>query len=186
MDIKKYIEFIKRWEGGLARGTSDSSSNHPCPTPHDGKTGWHTNCGVTYAAWEHVFGNSHDDRFYAMNSEDWFKVFKGLFWDKIKGSKFSSFGIAAIVTEIAWMSGPYRAGKILQKSINACGGHVDTDGNIGPKTVEAANHIYPQKLFDEIQVERRKFFESIGVGKNAKYLKGWINRLNDGSKTFRP
>ena len=184
--IEKYIAFVKRWEGGLARGTSDSSSKFPCPTAHDGKTGWHTNCGVTYAAWVRVFGKDNDDRFFKMSSEDWFKVFKGLFWDKIHGDEYKSFGIAALVTEIAWMSGPNRAAITLQKAINDCGGHVTVDGAIGKLTIAAANAIYPQKLFDEMQVERRRFLTAIAEGKNAKYLKGWINRLNDGSKTFRP
>lgn len=186
IEINKYIEFIKRWEGGLASGKSDSASKYPCPTPYNGKTGWHTNCGVTYGAWVHLFGITHDDRFYAMNAEDWFKVFKGSFWDKIHGDDFKSFSIAAVVSEVAWMSGVERAGKILQKSINNCGLTVVVDGSIGNKTISNANVIEPAKLFDAIQTERERFFKAIGVGKNEKYLKGWLNRLNDGTKTFRP
>ena len=185
-NIKKYIDFIKRWEGGLSRDVSDSASRFPCPTTYDGKRGWHTNCGVTYAAWTAVFGINNDAKFFTMEPEDWFKVFKGSYWDKIRGSEFTSFSIAALVTEVAWMSGPDRAGRILQKAINAADGNVKVDGAIGKLTLAAANAIEPRKLFDAIQTERKTFFEAIAVGKNAKFLKGWMNRLNDGTKTFRP
>ena len=33
-------------------------------------------------------------------------------------------------------------------------------------------------------VERERFFRAISTGKNAVFLKGWLNRLNDFKKTF--
>jgi lysozyme family protein len=184
--INKYIAFTKKWEGGLSRDTADSASKHPCPTPYNGHTGWHTNVGITYQVWESMFGKGNDARFFAMNADDWFKVFKTLYWNSVKADQFKSVNVAIIVTGMAWGSGAKQAIKSLQTAINNCGVKCDVDGVIGNNTLTAANSIDPRVLFDAIANERERFFKAIGVGKNAKFLKGWLNRLEDYKKTFRP
>lgn len=184
--IDKYVKFIKKWEGGLSRDKADSASSFPCPTPYQDKTGWHTNIGITYAAWVSFYGKTKDKDFFEMSSEDWFRVFKKGYWDKVKGDEYDSVNIAIFVTGMAWGSGAYQAGKSLQKSINDCGVKCTVDGKIGPKTIAAANSIDPRKLFDALTTERERFFRAISKGKNAKFLKGWLNRLEDYKKTFRP
>jgi lysozyme family protein len=184
--IDKYVAFTKKWEGGLSRDKSDSASAHPCPTPFNGKSGWHTNIGITYQAWVSFFGTDNDNRFFAMNSEDWFKIFKKGYWDAVRGDAYKSQNIAIIVTGMAWGSGAKQAIKSLQTAINHCGVYCEVDGLIGSKTLTLANSIEPTKLFDAIANERERFFYAIGVGKNAKFLKGWLNRLKDYRSTFRP
>ena len=121
-----------------------------------------------------------------MSSEDWFRVFKKGYWDKVKGDDYDSLNIAIFVTGMAWGSGPYQAIKSLQKSINDCGVKCAVDGKIGPKTIAASNSIDARKLFDALTAERERFFRAISKGKNAKFLKGWLNRLEDYKKKFRP
>lgn len=186
--IKDYIAFTKKWEGGLSRDTSDSASKYPCPIAFNGKFGWHTNVGITYKVWQSEFGKYNEKRFFEMNNEDWFRVFKKLYWDSVKGDKYKCFSIAVIVTGMAWGSGSARAGITLQTALNKLGKPVAIDGQIGIKTIEAANSCNDVELFDEIMRLRIAFFKSIGaVGKpNNKFLKGWLNRANDYIKTFRP
>lgn len=186
--IDKYVEFTKRWEGGLSRDKSDSASKFPCPTPHNGLTGWHTNIGITYAVWKQMYGKDKDARFFAMNSEDWWNVFKTLYWNAVRGDEFKSQNVAIFVTGMAWGSGKSQAVKSLQQAIINCGVSVDKDGILGNKTIAAANSIDPQKLFDALVAERKRFFEYIGRPrtKNNKFLKGWLARLADYNKTFRP
>jgi lysozyme family protein len=184
--IEKYIKFVKKWEGGLSRDKNDSASSFPCPTPYNDKTGWHTNAGITYAAWVHFYGNGKDADFYRMPSDMWFKIFKKGYWDSVKGDAYNSQNIAAFVTGMAWGSGPKQAGISLQRVLNLLGKKVEIDGAIGNKTILAANSIPPRELFDALTKERERFFYAIGVGKNAKFLKGWLNRLEDYKKTFRP
>jgi len=184
--IEKYIKFTKKWEGGLSRDKNDSASSYPCPTPFNGKTGYHTNVGITYKAWVSFFGTDNDARFFAMNSEDWFKIFKKGYWDGVRGDAYNSQNIAIFVTGMAWGSGVRQASKSLQVAINHCGKQCDVDGIIGVKTILLANSIEPKKLFDALTNERERFFYAIGVGKNAKFLTGWLNRLNDYRFTFRP
>jgi len=186
--IKDYVAFTKKWEGGLSRDVHDSASKHPCPTPYNNKTGWHTNVGITYAVWVSKFGNDNDQRFFEMNNEDWFKVFKVLYWDKVKGDDFKSFSVAVIVTGMAWGSGSSRAVITLQQALNNLGKPVAIDGKIGSKTIAAANSCDEVKLFDELMRLRIAFFMAISKegSKNAKFRKGWLNRANDYIKTFRP
>jgi len=184
--IEKYIKFTKKWEGGLSKDKSDSASSYPCPTPFNGKTGYHTNVGITYKAWVSFFGTDNDARFFAMSSADWFKIFKKGYWDGVKGDSFTSQNIAIFVTGMAWGSGAKQAGKSLQVAINHCGLLCSIDGIIGKKTINAANAINSTILFDELINERKRFFYAIATGKNAKFLNGWLNRLSDYQKTFRP
>jgi lysozyme family protein len=121
-----------------------------------------------------------------MNAEDWFKIFKKGYWDAVRGDAYNSQNIAIFVTGMAWGSGARQAVKSLQVAINHCGLQCDVDGLIGPKTILLANSIEPKKLFDALTAERERFFYAIGVGKNAKFLTGWLNRLNDYRYTFRP
>ena len=58
--------------------------------------------------------------------------------------------------------------------------NVTADGIVGPKTIAAINNYPNQKeLFQKLWNRRKKHFESIGKGKNAKFLRGWLNRLAD-------
>jgi len=172
--INDYIAFTKKWEGGWVNDPQDS--------------GGETNIGITYKVWCSVFGNDNHARFMKMSNEDWFKVFKTLYWDSVKGDDYKCFSIAVIVTGMAWGSGSARAGITLQTALNKLGKHVTVDGKVGMRTIEAANSCNDLELFDEIMRLRIAFFKSIGaVGKtNNKFLKGWLNRANDYIKTFRP
>ncbi|HRH39488.1 MAG TPA: putative peptidoglycan-binding domain-containing protein [Flavobacteriales bacterium] len=186
--IDTYIAFTKRWEGGLSRKTADSASAFPCPTPYKGQTGWHTNVGVTYKVWKSLFGSDADDRFFAMSADDWFNVFKTLYWNSVRGDEFTSKNIAIIVTGVAWGSGKSRAVKTLQTGIRNCGVATDVDGKLGNETMKAANACNPRQLFDAITTERERFFRAIAPpgSDNAVFLKGWLNRLADYKATFRP
>lgn len=186
--IDTYIEFTKRWEGGLSRDKADSASANPCPTLYKGLGGYHTNIGITYAVWSNMYGKGNDIRFFNMSNEDWFNVFKTLYWNSVRASEFDSQNVAILVTGMAWGSGKKQAVNSLQQAILNCSIKVDKDGVLGNKTIAAANSIPPQILFDAIADERERFFRYIGRpgSKNAKFLKGWLNRLADYKKTFRP
>ena len=187
MDINTYVKFIKQWEGGLSGDPSDSCSSMYCPTLFKGKK-YHTNMGICYSTWVGTFGTFNDERFLNMNSEDWFKIFKKGYWDGVHGDEFKSFSVAVIVTGMAWGSGQRQAGITLQKALNNLGKRVAIDGAIGPKTIQAANELDERILFDELIRLREAFFIEISKpgSKNAKFRKGWLNRLADYYDTFRP
>lgn len=186
--IDKYIEFTKKWEGGLSRDKADSASKNPCPTPYKGLGGYHTNIGITYAVWKEFYGKEKDARFFSMSKDDWFNVFKTLYWNSVRADEFLSQNVAIFVTGMAWGSGKKQAVTSLQQAIINCGVKVDKDGALGNKTIAAANSIQPRVLFDALTAERERFFKYIGRPgtKNAKFINGWLRRLNDYKKIFRP
>jgi len=185
--IDKYIAFTKKWEGGLSGDLNDSASANMCPTPLKGKH-YHTNIGITYAVWRAKHGPTQDHRFLNMNSQDWFEIFKEGYWNTMRADQFLSQEVAVFVTGMCWGSGKRQATKSLQQAIINCGVNVVKDGELGPKTIAAANSIDPQKLFDALTNERERFFKAIAKpgSKNAKFLKGWLRRLEDYRSTFRP
>lgn len=186
MELNDFIKTMKAWEGGLSKDPSDSASANFCPTAYkDGKK-YHTNKGITYAVWKAHFGVDNDARFYAMNDQDWFTIFDKWYFKAVKGHDFKCLNIGALVSDFAWGSGVIPAGKLLQKACNKMGANLLIDGKIGPKTLEIANSLNEKLLFSNLIQVRKDFFISISSGKNAKFLKGWLNRLKDNEVKFRP
>jgi len=188
--LDKYVDFTKKWEGGLSKDKADRASKFPCPTPYKGLTGYHTNMGITYAVWKEFYGKDKDQRFFNMSDEDWFNIFKTSYWNGVRADEYKSQNVAIFITGMAWGSGKSTAVKLLQQALINCGvlPKNGKDGVLGNKTIAAANSLEPRVLFDALTAERERFFRYIGRPgtKNAKFLKGWLNRLEDYKKTFRP
>ena len=182
MNLDKYLDFVARWEGKYGKSLEDSASRYFCPTPYKGVK-YHTSHGITYQTWVNSFGTDNDAEFYSMPSEMWFKIFKTRFWDKVKGDALP-FNIAVLTTEFAWMSGVGVGAKSLQSALRKLGQNIEIDGQIGNQTINAVKNVDSKALFDEMIKIRRAFYERIAVGKNAKWKKGWLNRL-EAVKVFR-
>lgn len=73
-----------------------------------------------------------------------------------------------------WASGVYGI-KLPQRVLG-----VKDDGIVGRKTLAAIND-YPDKkeLFQKLWNRRKKHFQDIAKNGKEKFLKGWLNRLND-------
>lgn len=126
---------------------------------------------------------------------EWFDIFKTRFWDKMRADEINSQSIANLCVNTVWGSG---AGYI--KTIQGVVG-VKGDGIVGPITLKAINeNPHPADLFQRLWNRRKKFFEDIvarsvadyerKIGRKAterellkytkkRFLKGWLNRLND-------
>jgi len=186
MTLEDFIKTMKEFEGGLSRDMNDSASAHMCPTAYKDGHKYHTQKGITYAAWSSHFGTTHDDRFYTMNDQDWFEIFKLGYWIPSGCDKLTSLNVAAMIADSSWGSGVSQGIKTLQKALNLCGHSLVVDGAIGPKTIEAANSTDELVLFECIVSVRRDFFKAIGVGKNAKFLNGWLRRLSTNELKYKP
>lgn len=127
--------------------------------------------------------------------EEWFDIFKTMFWDRMKADEINNQSIANLCVNTIWGSG---AGYI--KTIQGVVG-VKCDGVVGSITLKAINeNPHPDWLFKRLWDRRKKFFEDIverdvakyekKIGRKAterelmthtkkRFLKGWLNRLND-------
>lgn len=161
-DYKKLIPHILKWEGGYA-GNIDGMI---C-----------TMKGITLATFRKYYGqNKTCADLKKITDEQWGTIFKKGFWDRWQADKIQNQSIANLVVDWTWGSGVYGI-KYPQAVLG-----VTTDGIVGPKTIAAINN-YPnqRELFERLWQRRKKHFESI-ANSNAnskKFLKGWLNRLND-------
>lgn len=184
-DFTKVIEHTLKFEGGLSRNASDSASLKACPTPYKGKTGWHTNKGITYSVWKKKHGSKMDSHFLYMSNDEWLYFYQQ-YYDSVKGGQIKSDSIAFFITQIAWGSGKKQAGLTLQRALCAIGITVAIDGVIGSQTIESANSAKERELFDMMITYRIELFKKISKGKNSVFLKGWLRRLEAFRILFRP
>lgn len=161
---QQIIDMKKKLEGGLSRSTKDSAHKDPCPTPFNGKTGWHTNKGITYRVWKSVFGTNNDKRFLNMSDADWQTVFDKVFWYKYQDK--TNVDVSALKVFIVWGSGPGG----LQKNLKAA------ETLLG----KPFNSVSPEMKIAALLSARYQFFVNIsqpGVNNN-EYRTGWINAVN--------
>lgn len=153
-----FMPFIFEWEGGY-----DNDPDDP---------GGETNFGIDKRSHpnEDIRGLAKERA-----SEIYFKDY----WTKNRCEELPA-KVGEVVMNIAVNAGSGRAGKWLQQAINGHGVNLVVDGEIGDKTVAAANSggtrvlQLPEQLLDRTE----EHYRSIAHGRLAKFLKGWLNRNN--------
>jgi len=149
-------------------------SNHP---DDPGKETWR---GVTKRAWEKFAGRKvSNDELRSLTWDDIAPFYYEEYWLKAGCDKLP-IGVDGLVFDIAVNSGPYRAGIILQASVNDLSRiRLSKDGKVGPKTQGAAQTIArtmagAKALIDRIAYRRLTFYS---VLRNwATFRNGWRQR----------
>lgn len=110
---------------------------------------------------------------------EWSSILKTMFWDRLRADEINSQGVANILFDWIWASGP----SAIRKAQKILG--VRADGIVGPQTLLAINRSDPFRLFQKIRDERENHYRSCRAA--WKFLNGWLRRLNalhpDGSIT---
>jgi lysozyme family protein len=90
-------------------------------------------------------------------------------------------GLDTAVFDCAVNNGVAVAGLLLQRSIVACGYGVAVDGEIGPDTLRVANVVNGPELIARLLQLRRQRYGDIVLHnpQDAKFLKGWLARVDD-------
>lgn len=166
-NLVKLKPHILKWEGGWSNDPNDK--------------GGPTMKGVTlavYTAYRAKKGKKTPTQQDLKNisQEEWTDILKTMYWDRWKADQINSQSIANLLVDWVWTSGLYGI-KYPQKVLG-----VKDDGIVGPKTLEAINNYPDQKvLFNKLWLRRKEHFVSIANSRpaNKKFLKGWLNRLND-------
>lgn len=163
----KLISHILKWEGGWGNDPADK--------------GGPTMKGVTIATYTAYCAKKGWPpptlkQLKEITKAEWEEIFKTMFWDRWKADQIKNQSIANLLVDWVWTSGIYGI-KFPQRVL----GVVD-DGIVGQKTLAAINnHSDPKLLFTKLWERRKQHFISIANSRpgNQKFLKGWLNRLND-------
>ena len=167
-DVSKLVPYILRWEGGYVNDPVDR--------------GGATNMGVTIATWRKVGydkdGNGDidvDDLKLITQDDVVNRVLKPHYWDRWRADEIRSQSVANILVDWVWGSGANGI-KIPQRVLG-----VAQDGVVGPVTLAAVNAQDPRAFFEKIKVEREAFLRRIVARDPSqnRFIKGWLNRLND-------
>lgn len=164
--VSRLAPFIRKWEGGFVNDASD----------HGGETNKGVTIG-TYTTYRKSKGLPKPtvSDLKRMTDAEWLEIFKSMYWDKFCADSILSQSVANICVDWIWMSG-VTAIKRVQKVLG-----VKRDGVVGPKTLSAINSVSALPLFGMIKAERKRYYDEICRKRpdNKKFLKGWMNRLND-------
>lgn len=102
--------------------------------------------------------------------DEWTEILKTMFWNKWRADEILSQGIANMLVDWVWSSGP----KTIRNAQRVIG--VKADGIVGPRTLEALNSTDREATFALLYRERAAYLRRCKGG--WKYLKGWMRRLN--------
>lgn len=161
-DYKKMIPWIKKWEGGWSDDPDDA--------------GGATMQGITLATFRKFYGlDKTKTDLRQITENEWANIFKKGYWDKMLADLIYSQMIAEICVQMCWGSGPVTAIKKIQKLLGC-----KRDGIVGPITLGLLNNCNEKDLFLKLYEMRKEWLYGIAKkGNNKKFLRGWLNRLED-------
>lgn len=183
--VELLVPFIKKWEGGFVNDPADR--------------GGATNMGVTMATFEaycrrKAYPRPTIERLKKLSEIEWVDILKTMYWDRWKADSINSQKVANILVDWVWGSGSHGI-SIPQRLLG-----VKVDGIVGVNTLRALNSQDPDKFFQSVFDARKQFFQDITVASikrfekrigrkatqrellkhtNQRFIKGWMNRLED-------
>jgi lysozyme family protein len=109
------------------------------------------------------------------------KIYKPLYWDKVRGDEIEPQELADIVFDFQVNAGG-SASKLLQKVLNDLGANppLAADGVVGPGTMAALKGMDPVEVYRRYKQGRVDYYEDLVARRPAlgKFLKGWLSRVN--------
>lgn len=161
-DINKLIPLILKWEGGYVNDKDDA--------------GGCTMKGITINTFRQYYGKHKTCADLKLITDtQWRHILKHGYWDKMHADEIHNQSIANLCVQMCWGSGPVTAIKKIQSCLG-----VTVDGIVGTNTLNALNNTNYKNTFDKLWNMRKVWLTNIAMhGNNQKFLKGWLNRLND-------
>ncbi|OFY84124.1 MAG: hypothetical protein A3F72_19795 [Bacteroidetes bacterium RIFCSPLOWO2_12_FULL_35_15] len=177
-DLNKAIPYIRKAEGGLSRATTDSASKNPAPFTYNGKTGWHTNKGVTWTTFSSLAPTlayaASADNFFKMPDFIWEKIYRNGYWNPMQADKIKSDAIAIAIVDYAWAFGVGGAQSRLKVWVKS------TFGMDAKKMADVVATINKQSneadTFNKLIIHRKAAFAALKQPANEE---GWFSRMDE-------
>lgn len=139
-----------------------------------GDSGGETNMGITDATYDDWLGT--DGNVKDITNDQMRSIYKENYWKPVGGDRLPPI-VAQQMFDYGVHSGPGSAVAALQQIVGS-----DPDGVFGPKTLQATQQYIAkygeQKLASTILNAREKHLIGIATGKNAKFKRGWMSRID--------
>ena len=190
MLLRKLVPFIQKFEGGLSRDPNDTASRFPAPWSYNGKTGWHTNKGITY----NTFKNSASRLGYAPTAKNFFEMPDDIWMKILKGGYMSTYPlddinhlprIQAVIITWAWGSGvsgsEVRLARFQREEMGIVDSNITREeivANFKKKISPVNERMWFNKLCDRREADFRK------MGTFPVHGRGWLKRLAEFRKLF--
>jgi len=167
----KCLRFVLKWEGGLTDDPDDP--------------GGRTYRGVTQARYNQYRkekGLPLQD-VAKMTETEMREIYWKYYWQPVRAEEFA-YPLALAVFDTGVNMGTVTAIKLLQRAINdllPSNKWIEVDGKIGQQTISVARSLNTVKLALQLCNRREERYKAI-VRANprlGKFLRGWLNRLND-------
>lgn len=108
------------------------------------------------------------------------KIYKPLYWDKVRGDNIPLQELANIVFDFQVNAGG-NAAKLLQRVLNELSAQppLAVDGDIGPGTMAALTGMDQKAVYRRYKQGRIDYYQDLVARRPAlgKFLKGWLNRV---------
>jgi lysozyme family protein len=169
-DINELRPKILAFEGGF-QDSPDDKANYTSDGTLVG-----TNCGVSAATYEQIFGQKPSVEDIKNLTDEQFNAVLEHFGAAIHYDDISNQSIADIFFDWCWASGTYYPTKHVQNILG-----IGVDGICGEGTVAAINGYDPQsELFDKIKNARMDYIDSLVAytPSDAQFEEGWKSRVN--------
>lgn len=190
-NFEQNIQFVKGWEGGLSKATTDTASANPSPCTHKGETGWHTNKGIQWKTFNGLSPRlgyeANCKNFLTMPDDIWKKVYKNGFWDAMYADDIKSDAIANFLVEMAWGSGAGSIGgtkgayPFLQRFLKEKRGVATNSKKEVIDTINSEIAKDEKALFNDIIDYRKAHLISLNQPAN---IRGWLRRVEDYRATW--
>jgi lysozyme family protein len=169
-DFTPIYKSTLKWEGGYQNYASDKANY----TRSGRLVG--TNRGISAIAYEQYLGHEPSiEEIKAITPQIAEKVYRKLFWNKIKGDEIKDQDVASIIFA-ALIGNPLQSNKIVQAALAKLGKNISIKQPYTSEMVKAINRTNSKKLFYAIKEEKRKFLESLRTSK-PEFIKGWMRKL---------
>jgi lysozyme family protein len=118
-----------------------------------------------------------------MTEQEMREIYWVYYWQPVKGDEFA-YPLALAVFDTGVNMGTVTAVKLLQRAVNDLLPQekwVAVDGKLGSQTISAAKSLDAKALALKLCDRREERYRAIvhANARLAKFLKGWLNRVND-------